>query len=480
MALLDWKRVCVRSSCGENAHTTGLAGRILLSCPSFPVAEEDKEVVASMPESLDGSSWLVFHRETLYLVIRICKEKENQGCYIRDQAAKGCRRLVDGGVSCIFLSDGHMSQWVAEAVVLSTYHYDSLLSKKKTQVRILYKGKCKKMERTLVLAEAQNFARFLVDTPANLLTPELFVEYAKEYLPDQVDVKVYGKKELESMGMHLLLGVAQGSEQEPRLLELKYNMGKGTGQNESKNSTEKEPIALVGKGITFDSGGISLKPARKMAEMKGDMGGGAAVLAVLGAIARLGAEASVLCLVPLTENLPSGKATKPGDVHVGAAGKSVEVDNTDAEGRLVLADALHHALQYKPRKIIDIATLTGAIRVSLGTVMAGVFSNSEKLAREIVAAGEEAGDMAWHLPTSEEYVPFIKSDVADIKNVGGDAGGGSITAALFLREFVGGKDWAHIDIAGVSFQSHLKCLFGPGATGRPVKLLGQLLLSPEA
>lgn len=467
MALLDWKRVCARSSCDENAQSSGVTGRILLSGTNIPVAEEDKEVISSMPETLDGSSWLVFHRETLFLVIRICKEKENQACYIRDQVAKGCKRLMDEGVSCIVITDGHMSQWVAEAVVLSTYQYDSLLSKKKTQVRIVYKGNCKKVKRAVILSEAQNFTRFLVDTPANLLTPELFVEYAKEYLPEQVDIKVYGKKELESMKMNLLLGVAQGSEQEPRLLELKYNM---------KKDKEKEPIALVGKGITFDSGGISLKPARKMAEMKGDMGGGAAVLAVIGAIARLGSEESVICLVPLTENLPSGKATKPGDVHIGAAGKSVEVDNTDAEGRLVLADALHHALQFNPKRIIDVATLTGAIRVSLGTVMAGVFSNSEKLAQEIVEAGKEAGDLAWHLPTSEEYVPFIRSDVADIKNVGGESGGGSITAALFLREFIGEKDWAHIDIAGVSFQSHLRSLFGSGATGRPVKLLSHMLL----
>ncbi|OAG29229.1 cytosol aminopeptidase [Nematocida displodere] len=450
---MDWKRICCRR---KQEPEEGAAGGVVLYSDTIEAPAEIKACIATLPEN-EQSKWTIYLEKKTYIVCKLSAEKVACPVYVRKTAAKATQGLIQEGVRNIIIEDGYMAEWVAEAVVVGSYQYDVLHSKKKTQVNVIYGGSDAKVEKAIVSGEAQNFARFLVDTPANLMTPTLFTEYAKEYLPKEVEVKVYGKSELAKMKMNLLLGVSNGSAEEPKLLEIKYLKGDQT-------------VALVGKGVTFDSGGISLKPSAKMALMKGDMAGGASVVATIGALARLSAKTSVIGIIPLTENLPSGTATKPGDVHVGAAGKSVEVDNTDAEGRLILGDALHHALSFNPAKIVDVATLTGAMSVALGAVMAGLFTNSDELGSELLSASACAADPIWRMPVTDDYKSLISSDVADIKNIGGPAGG-SITAALFLKEFVGTTPWAHLDIAGVAGSTLTPELHGKGATGRPVKLL---------
>lgn len=450
---LDWKRLCFRCT---KEPISGTTGEIFIFGEVSDLPSSIQEVASALPDN-EKKTWTVYKDKTYVLCKLEEKKMENPVC-IRAAAAKATNILIKEGVSNIVVEkEWKNNAWLIEGIIIASYKYDLLHSKKSTQINVVYKGDEKEVLSAIEVSQAQNFARFLVDTPANKMTPSLFVEYAKEYLPKNVTVKVYGRKEIQRMGMNLFLGVSNGSAEEPKLLEISYNRG-------------SDCIALVGKGITFDSGGISLKPAQKMAAMKGDMGGGATVVSTIGALARLSANVNVVGIVPLTENMPSGTATKPGDVHVGSAGKSVEVDNTDAEGRLVLADALDYALKFKPTKIIDIATLTGAITVSLGPVMAGLFSNSDELADDLLKTSNEVGDKIWRLPATDEYMSLISSEVADLKNVGGPAGG-SITAAIFLKEFVNNTPWAHLDIAGVSFNTITPELHGKGATGRPVKLL---------
>ncbi|KAI5137754.1 cytosol aminopeptidase [Nematocida ausubeli] len=456
---LDWKRICCRS---ETEIKEGKQGEIILF-KEISELPSDIQAIASVLPGNPSNIWTVYN-ERVCVLCKVSEDKMNNLTEIRSIAAKATGRLLKEEVEFVVIDkekESSITPWVVEGIIISSYKYDLLHSKKNTPLRLVYTGESADVLQAIQVSEAQNFARFLVDTPANKMTPTLFVEYAKAYLPKDVTVKVYGRDEIKKMNMNLFLGVSNGSVEEPKLLEISYSKGKEDG---------KECIALVGKGITFDSGGISLKPSAKMAAMKGDMGGGASVVSTIGALARLSANVNVVGIVPLTENLPSGSATKPGDVHIGSAGKSVEVDNTDAEGRLVLADALDHALKFNPVKIIDIATLTGAITVSLGPVMAGLFSNSDELAESLASTSFEVGDKLWRLPVTDEYKSLISSEVADLKNVGGPAGG-SITAALFLREFVKETPWAHLDIAGVAFNTLTPELHGKGATGRPVKLL---------
>jgi leucyl aminopeptidase len=263
--------------------------------------------------------------------------------------------------------------------------------------------------------------------------------------------------------MGSFLGVAQGSEQPPKFIVLRYRGGGPT------------HLALVGKGITFDTGGISIKPAAGMEEMKGDMSGGAAVIAAMGAIARLKPAIDVTAIVPATENMPSGTAIKPGDVLRAMNGKTIEVINTDAEGRLILADALAYAGRQQPSAIIDVATLTGAISIALGNVAMGAMTNSDALYGRVQRASEASGEKVWQLPMYDEYKEQIKSDVADMKNTGG-RGAGSITAAFFLKEFVDDTPWVHLDMAGVDFYEKEKGVIVKGASGIPVRTLVHLAL----
>jgi leucyl aminopeptidase len=275
-------------------------------------------------------------------------------------------------------------------------------------------------------------------------------------------VEVLDRKAIEKLGMGSFLSVAQGSDEPPRLIVMHYQ---GAGRKEA-------PTVLVGKGVTFDSGGISLKPGEGMDEMKFDMGGAASVLGTMSAVARLKPRINLIGIVVATENMPSGKAVKPGDVVTSMSGKTIEILNTDAEGRLILCDALTYAEKFKPAAVIDIATLTGACVIALGGVRSGLFSNDEALAGELLAAGESALDPCWRMPVDDEYDEALKSNFADMANVGGRPGG-AITAAMFLKRFTGKMRWAHLDIAGTAWKSGV----AKGATGRPVGLLTHYALS---
>jgi leucyl aminopeptidase len=312
-----------------------------------------------------------------------------------------------------------------------------------------------------VAAEAQNRARDLQLTPANVATPSFLAERAEEIAAgsDALTVEVLGRAELEQKGMGGILAVSQGGPQEPKLIVLRYSGG-GSGA----------PVAYVGKGVTFDTGGISLKPGAGMQEMKMDMSGAAAVLEATAAIAELGLPLDLIALVPTTENMPSGTAIKPGDIITQYNGKTVEVNNTDAEGRLILADALAYAVELGAERLVDIATLTGAVEVALGSTYAGLISNDDELAAAVTAAGEETGELLWRLPLHPEYKELMKGTVADLSNLGKKRKAGTITAASFLEEFVGETPWAHLDIAGSAWDTG-RAYVGNEANGFGVRLL---------
>ncbi len=318
-----------------------------------------------------------------------------------------------------------------------------------------------------VLAEATNLARNMVNEPANYMTPNHMAKMAKNLAESHgLEVSVLEQGQMTELGMGALLGVAQGSRQPPKFIVLHYRGGDSAEIN----------VALVGKGITFDSGGISIKSSEGLAEMKGDMAGGAAVMAAISAIAQLKPKINVTAIVPATENLPSGNALKPGDILTAMNGKTIEIITTDAEGRLILADALAYAKKFGAKFIVDVATLTGACRVALGDVCSGAFGNNQELVDKVIAAGNEAGELIWQMPMYDEYKEQNKSDVADIKNIGGRYGG-AITGAKFLAEFINDTPWIHLDIAGTSLSEKERGYLVKGATGVPVRTLVNLTLS---
>lgn len=319
-------------------------------------------------------------------------------------------------------------------------------------------------ERAQIVAEAQMWARDLVNTPAIDCTPDYLAKQAQKMAKEVgLTCKIWGEAELKKGGFGGILGVGAGSANAPRLIELGYKNGSGA------------PIALTGKGISFDSGGLSLKDAQQMEWMKSDMGGAASILATMKAIARLKPKVNVIAAIPSAENMPGGAAIRPGDVLHHRGGKTSEVLNTDAEGRLVLADALAYLAEQKPRAIVDAATLTGACMIALGEELWGVMGNDRQLIRDVLAAGEAAGEPGWELPLWHGYRRLIDSNVADIKNIG-KRWGGAITAAWFLAEFVGDTPWAHLDIAGPAFAEKAGDYWPKGATGAPVRALVRFVL----
>jgi leucyl aminopeptidase len=318
------------------------------------------------------------------------------------------------------------------------------------------------IKRGRIVAESVAIGRDLVNEPPSDLYPQTFAAFAKKTATKVgLKIKILKPEQLKKMGMNLLLGVGQGSTLTPRLVHLSYTPAK---------ATKKKPIVLVGKGITFDSGGLSLKPGASMVDMKMDMGGAGAVLGAMNAVAQLKPNVPVHGILALAENMPSGCAIRPGDVIKGASGRTVEINNTDAEGRLVLADALHYAVGLKPAKIIDLATLTGAVMVALGPHTVGCFSNDDTLANEILGSAEATGESFWRLPLNELLKDQLKSDIADTKNTG-ERWGGSITAALFLQEFVGGTTWAHLDIAGPAMSGANSGYLTKGGSGVAIATL---------
>jgi leucyl aminopeptidase len=320
------------------------------------------------------------------------------------------------------------------------------------------------VETARIAAEAQNRARDLQSTPANVATPSYLADRAEEIAAsaDSLSAEILGPEEIAAKKMGGLLAVSQGGPQEPRLIVLRYRGG-GSGPT----------LGLVGKGVTFDTGGISLKPGAGMQEMKMDMSGAAAVLEAVAAIAELGLAIEMIAVVPATENMPSGTAVKPGDVITQYNGKTVEVNNTDAEGRLILADALAYAAELGAERLVDLATLTGAVVMALGSTYAAVVANDDDLAAAVIRAGDESGELAWRLPLHPEYTELMKGTVADLSNLASKRKAGTITAASFLEEFVDETPWAHLDIAGVSWDVGREYT-GSDASGFGVRLLVEL------
>lgn len=337
---------------------------------------------------------------------------------------------------------------------------------------------CKSSAKAKALFEPQDkvadgvfFTRDLVSEPANVLYPETLAAQAKTLSKLGIKVEVLGQAQMKRLGMGALLGVAQGSVHEPKLVIMSYT-GKPKRKG-AKPSKADAPVAFVGKGVTFDSGGISIKPSAGMEDMKWDMGGAGVVIGLMKALAGRKAKVNAIGVVGLVENMPSGSAQRPGDVVTSMSGQTIEVLNTDAEGRLVLADALWYTKErFKPHTMIDLATLTGAIMVALGTHYAGLFSNDDDLAWDLINAGREVGEKVWSLPMGPEYDKMINSGIADMQNIG-ERWGGSITAAQFLKRFVGDTKWVHLDIAGVTWSKAGKPTSPKGGTGFGVRLLDQ-------
>ncbi len=315
----------------------------------------------------------------------------------------------------------------------------------------------------VALASGVSFAKDLGNLPPNVCTPSYLAEQAQSLgKKHDFKVKVLERDELAKLGMGSFLGVSQGSEEPPKFIIMQHLKGK----------KDQKPVVLVGKGITFDTGGISLKPGSEMDEMKYDMCGAASVLGTFKTIAEMDLPLNVIGVIPTCENMPDGRAIRPGDVLTSMSGLTIEVLNTDAEGRLILCDALTYAERFEPSAVIDVATLTGACVIALGHHATGLFSNNDELAKELLQAGEKALDRAWHMPMWDEYQPLLDSNFADIANIGGRAAG-SITAACFLSRFTKKYDWAHLDIAGTAWKSGKE----KGGTGRPVPLLTAFLVN---
>jgi leucyl aminopeptidase len=417
------------------------------------------------------------------LLVGLGKEKEfGERQYMEcARAALSAVRETGSRDACLYFAGlqvpGRDGAWKARQLVLAatdvTYRFDQMKSKKASAdslahitVSTALKLEAPAIQRGVLegraIAAGMSLARDLGNLPANVCTPAYLAESALKLGREwKLAVEVLEQKDMEKLGMGSLLSVTRGSHQPPKFVIVRYS---GAGKKE-------RPVVLVGKGITFDTGGISLKPAAEMDEMKFDMCGAASVLGTLRAVAELKLALNVVGLVPTCENMPGGAATKPGDVVTSMSGQTVEILNTDAEGRLILADALSYAERFEPQAVVDIATLTGACVIALGDVCSGLFANKQSLAQELQSAGAESWDRAWQLPLWDDYHKQLKSNFADFANIGGRPAG-SVTAACFLSKFARKYDWAHLDIAGTAWQTGKQ----KGATGRPVPLLTTFLI----
>lgn len=333
-------------------------------------------------------------------------------------------------------------------------------SEKEAQVEFKYWQK---------LAEGMYLTRDLVSEPPNVLYPESMAERCKELSKLGIDIEILGVKEMRKLGMGALLGVGQGSVREPRLVVMSWNG--------APKSSKQQPIAFLGKGVTFDTGGISIKPSNGMEDMKYDMGGAGVVIGLMHALAARKAKVNVIGIVGLAENMPDGNAQRPSDVVTSMSGQTIEVLNTDAEGRLVLADALWYCQErFKPRFMVNLATLTGAITITFGSLYAGLFSNDDEFAERLLASGQKVEEKLWRLPLNDAYDKMLQSDIADMQNISNEKGAGSITAAQFLKRFVNNTPWAHLDIAGVTWARKDNEITPKGATAFGVRLLNQLIV----
>jgi leucyl aminopeptidase len=373
------------------------------------------------------------------------------------------------------------AQAITEGIVTADFETDKYKSEKKKDkfidaVAIAGFGEPEKaagekgVTRGRVIGEAQNFARDLVNEPSNKLTPKILAARAEAMAKEAgLAVEILDEKKIADLKMGALLSVAQGSAEPPRVIVITYTPA---------NVKPGAPVVgLVGKAVTFDTGGISIKPADGMEKMKYDMAGGATMIGIMRALAALKPNVKVICVVPATENMPGGKAQKPGDIQTAMSGKTIEVLNTDAEGRLILADGVHYAKQLGATHLVDAATLTGAIVVALANVNVGVFGSDQAWTDKLLASAKEAGEKMWQLPMDDEYREFIKGSFADIQNIGSGKGGGSITGAWFIREFAGDTPWIHLDIAGTAWNDDAKPWLAKGPTGVGLRTLVQLVTS---
>ncbi|MGD9895314.1 MAG: leucyl aminopeptidase [Dehalococcoidia bacterium] len=415
------------------------------------------------------------------LIVGLGKQKDFDLDTVRSLAANVARALrkagakraatIVHGAGIAGLDPEACAQAIAEGTVMGLYRFTKykksdgeqdpdevvLVEHDPSKIDALQRG----VSRGLILAEAVNFCRDMANEPSNQFTPSEMAARARQAADEAgLECQVLDREDMVELGMGALLGVAQGSHQPPKFIVLHYR----------GNPTTDQAIGLIGKGITFDTGGISIKPAAGMEEMKGDMSGGASVIAALRAIGLLRPRVNVTGIVPATENMPGGGAIKPGDVLRAMNGTTIEAVNTDAEGRLILSDGISYARSLDLNPIVDIATLTGAIGVALGDQAVGVMSNDQPTVDRIIAAGKRSGERLWQMPLYDEYKEQIKSDVADLKNTGGRPAG-ALTAAMFLKEFADTTPWVHLDMAGVDFYTSDKGAIVKGASGIPVRTL---------
>jgi leucyl aminopeptidase len=391
------------------------------------------------------------------------------GAAVRTLKARGLRRFALVAPETGLKADEAVKS-IVEGAIVGNFDSNTYQTDRKDQkidaLTVVARGDQAKLQEAMdearILGESQNFTRDLVNEPSNHMTPTILAERARK-MADEVGLKceIYGAEKIKELKMGAFWSVAQGSDEPPALIVLHY---------EPAGAPEKPVLGLVGKGVTFDTGGISIKPADGMEKMKYDMAGGATMIGAMRAIALLKPKAKITAIICATENMPSGKAQKPGDVQIAMSGKSIEIINTDAEGRLVLADGLHYARQLGCTHLIDAATLTGAVVVALGYTNAGVFANDDAMYERFSQALSKAGEKMWRMPLDDEYKEQIRSNIADIMNTGGRYGG-AITAAMFLKEFAEDTPWLHLDIAGTAWMEDQKPWIAKGPSGIAVRSL---------
>ncbi len=396
--------------------------------------------------------------------------------YLKARAVKNFALLVREGEAT-----GETAQIIAEGALLSNFESDKYKTDKKNDKNIetvLVAGYSdsersagdKGLSKGRIIADAQNFTRDLVNEPSNKLTPRILAEKAEAMAKEAgLSVQILDEKKIADLKMGALLSVAQGSVEPPRVIVVTYNPA---------NAKPGAPvIGLVGKAVTFDTGGISIKPAEGMEKMKYDMAGGATMLGVMRALAALKPAVKVICVVPSTENMPGSKAQKPGDIQTAMSGKTIEVLNTDAEGRLILADGITYTKQLGATHLIDAATLTGAIVIALANINVGVFGSDQAFTDKLLASSKAAGEKMWQMPIDDDYREFIKGSFADIQNISSGKGGGAITGAMFIKEFTGDSPWIHLDIAGTAWNDDAKPWLAKGPTGVALRTLVHLVTS---
>jgi len=450
--------------------------------PQGAASDQVKELYDSGEFSGKSLEIAILHRPSGLKAKRLAmagggKSAKFNSAELRKLAGAALRALKGKGVRSIALSlgDAYSADEFASAAVegalladleADRYKTDPKKNEKQVDSFSVIGGSEQAVAQGRIIAESQNFTRNLANEPANVLTPTRLAERAKEMASEQgLECEILNQDRMRQLGMGALLGVAQGSAEPPALIIVRYKP--------AAEPATKDHLGLVGKGVTFDTGGISIKPADGMEKMRYDMAGGAAVLGAMRAIAQLKPAIPVSAFVPAVENMPGSRAQRPGDIVTTLAGKTVEVLNTDAEGRLILIDTLTYAQRLGCTHLVDAATLTGAIVIALGGVNVGAFTNNEAFLNKLLSAAKEEGEKMWQLPLDDEYKEQLKSPFADLGNIGGRPGG-SITAAIFLRDFVGDTPWIHLDIAGTAWLDDAKPYMGKGASGVGVRTFVRL------